>query len=356
MSQDDGLGHGDDTKGDAATLEELANEKVKLGMGTMGVAVFGLGVLVIVGAAVWFWFIRDDPTAPHVRFQQDVMGQAQATYYTEFWSCALDAPVAEINKNTELIAAIHALGDGANAASYSEKLIKNEKCIPRLNEGVKAYRALKSNPGSPPEYADLLDDLAGRMEDLQKAWTAYAEYQATAGERDETRERIRKSGGSWIDFQDATLRKSVDEANGLQPRAVPYVSFISCLLGDVSYTSFVGEEGTFAQDKIAAAIDLRCDTERFGFIARMSECRLKAMPETAEPSDAFTAAATHWSAQQGDAASPEALDECIDRVTKERGGVLVEDIATAWEGYTKSYKALMSFSRSKSGGYIGPGH
>lgn len=360
MSEAGELGSKQALKGGTPADEDPANFKVKAGAGgTIMVVVAIVAVVAIIGGGVWFCGFREDPTEVHRVFQTTLLLPAQHQYYDGFWDCALDdgdqatkgAPFASIKKNTEVISRIReASGD---AAGHAKRLREDAKCLPNLEAGIAMFQKLKTNPATPPEYSKLLDDVVEQMKGVQKAWTAFADYQSTADDRMATNQEIVKTGQAWVAYQEYVIANTPEKATELAGDSSRYVGFLSCLLDKTAYTSFVGEEGGLASDKIASALDLQCDTDRATYLDRIASCGASKLKGSGQPGPEFTAAAEHWTKAQGDYTSLETLAGCIDRISRDRVAKLTEDISTAWAAYDSSYQKLLSYSYSKSGGYIG---
>lgn len=350
MSQQDGVGDVQPLGGQQG--DDLGDLKIKRGGGVLIPILFIVVLLGVGGAAFWYFAMREDPTVAHEAFRREIFGPVHGQYYNEFWACALNEPLSNFSNNTELMAKIGQNAGGGDAKRYGQHLLESENCLPLLNKGIPEYRAIKSNPATPPDYYPLLDELAGSLEGVQKAWTQYAEFQSKADKRADLRNRIKARGEHWVGYQSSTNNRVADKIAHYTPSAVMYHQYISCVLGDTSFTSFSGEEGMSAQDQLLGVLDKQCAQNRANFLQRLeTTCRDKLYPTVPPaPDESFEDAVRHWSKVENDFGSALPMIECLEEYEEAHVKTLTENIAKSWYGFSKAYRSLIELSKAKSGG------
>lgn len=333
--------------------DDVGEIKVKRGKNVA----FGLLAIVIIagaaGAGVWYGFFREDPAAAHEAFRREVFGVAHAQYYQAFWSCALAAPEDNFRNNTELTSKILQNANGADAARYAEHLRKSESCLPLLAKGIPEYRALKTNAKTPPDYAADLDTLATNLEAIQKSWSDFADFTAGIEKRARLSERIKLRGEAYAGYEGAVEQNDAERRTKFQANAVSYYEYLSCVLGDTSYTSYEGdpESDDAAHYKLVAHLDEQCRTGGDAYVEKLqTTCADKLFPAAPPaPTPEFEAAVAHWVKQGGDYGSAVPLMECLQEYEERRSKSLVDDIAKAWYDYRGTYRRIYELSKSKTG-------
>ena len=267
----------------------------------------GLAGLAVVAAAVWYFVFREDPALAHERFRREVFGATHQRYYDQFWHCALTVPPGDITNNAALAQRIEKNAAGEDATRYGRYLLESEKCLPLLSQAIPEYRALKNNPATPPDYHALLDDMSRQIEEVNRAWTEYAQYGSQTDFRKELRDGIKQRGEHFAGYEGAIEQRDSERQTKYRKNAVNYYNFIQCVLGLTSYTSFTGGRGSRegAHYKLVAALDDRCREEGDDFLRRVQlECRDALFPEKAvEPTKEFEDAVRHW-IKQGETTAP----------------------------------------------------
>jgi len=235
--------------------------------------------------------------------------------------------------------------------AYSEHLRSKESCLPLLEKALPEYRAMKTNEATPPEYAPMLDELVGNLEEIQKAWSDFADYQTGASKRDRMRESIEKRGSAWAGYQGGVEDGDEERKLQYQASAITYTRFMSCLFVDPGYTSYESVEGgDTAQDQASAAIDERCRAD-YAALAKLVEtkCASHLTPtEPPEPDAAFKAITAHWVAEDSDFGVGSAVLECLTNSETKRTKELSEAIARSWYGYGRSYSKIFDHSRGQT--------
>lgn len=330
--------------------DDLDDFKVKRGVGVLIPIIFGVVLLGAIGGAVWYFAFREDPTVAHVQFRREVFGEVHQTYYDEFWACALNEPLDNFKNNKELTTKIIKNASGGDAARYGHHLLENEKCLPFLEKGIPDYRSIKTNPATPPEYGPYLDKLTSNLENIEKSWRNFAEFQANSRDRGKLRKLIKTRGEAWVGYQSSINNRVRDKVAHWEPKALIYHDFMDCVLGDTEYTSFTGEEGQSAQEELVTFLDRQCTQNRSVFLERLGGCSSKLTPEAPlEVTGDFEDAAAYWKRHDNDFGSAVPMMECLSDYEDDHSGTLVGEIAKAWYDFTKSYRELIEFSKTKSG-------
>jgi hypothetical protein len=348
MSQSEGFGTMEPLGGGKG--DDLGDLKVKRGGGAVIAVLFVLGLLGAAAAGVWYFGMREDPAVAHETFRREVLGPAYTQYYEEFWACALNEPLANFKNNSDLQAKIRANGSGADTKRYGQHLLESEKCLPLLTKAMPEYQALKTNPATPADYHELLGRLATDLEGVQRAWTAHAEHLAKSDQRRDLRERIKSRGEHWVGYQSSINHKVPEKVAHYTPNAVSYTQFVQCVLGDRDFASFAGAEGQSAQDEAIAYLDQQCAQNRAVFLSRVDgDCRSKLFPvEVPQADDAFAGLVKHWTKVENDFGTALPFVECLEEAEEDQTKTLVEGIAKAWYGFSRTYREIVDLSKTKS--------
>jgi hypothetical protein len=333
--------------------EALPELKVKRG-GGVGVAVlFALVGLAGAGAGLWYFVLRADPAEAQAAFRREVLAPAHQGYYEQFWQCAMTVPLSTFSNNAELIARINKNSAGMDGTRYGRHLLEDEKCLPRLNDGIVEFRLLKGNPLTPEAYAPLLDELVGEVEEVNRAWTEYAQFVSQADFRQELRDAIKTKGEAYAGYEGAVEHRNNARKTKYRKGALHYYHFIQCVLGETSYTSFQSSRSrrTGAHHKLIETLDGLCQAGGDEFRNHIEQvCRdLLWNLESDVREDDFENAVKHWVRNGGDYGSAVPVLECLETAEEGNRNKYINNIAKAWYDYGKTSRRIIDMSKTTAG-------
>jgi len=333
--------------------EALPELKVKRGGGVGVAVVFALVVLAGVAGGLWYFVLRADPAEAQAAFRREVLAPAHQGYYEQFWQCAMTVPLSTFTNNAELVNRLKKNSSGTDGTRYGRHLLEDEKCLPRLNEGIVEYRLLKGNPLTPEAYAPLLDELVGEVEEVNRAWTEFAQFVSQTDFRQELHAAIKTKGEAYAGYEGAVEHRNSARKNKYRKGALHYYHFIQCVLGDTSYTSFESPrtQRTAAHHKLVETLDELCRAGGDEFRARIEqECRdvLWNLGSEAREDD-FEQAVKHWVRHGGDYGSAVPVLECLETAEESRRNKYIKSIAKAWYDYGKTSRRIIDMSKSTAG-------
>jgi hypothetical protein len=199
----------------------------------------------------------------------------------------------------------------------------------------------------------MLDELAAKFKAHYTAWDEFARYFAGQKNRVDLRNHVESRGEAFAGYEGGIGINDAARLTKYAPNAVAYYNFITCVLGETSYTSFegAGQGEDAAQNKLVGVLDEMCRTNRAGLMQRLEEyCGSKLYPtEVPRPTEEFDFAVKHWVKQGGDYGSAVPLVECMDQDIEERSRKLAWDIAKTRFEYRKAYRTAFEYSLEKSG-------
>ena len=356
MAQGEGLGPTAGTGGAVPPGDDLGDLKVKRGGGVMIPIVFIVILLAIGAAALWYFAFREDPRETHNNFRREVFGPVHAKYYDAFWGCVLREPIRDFKNNQELRAKIKQNGAGGTAKRYAEFIKSDENCLPLLDKAIPAYQELKTNPATPADYDELLDELTGELERIKGAWTEYANFEEGSEDREHLWKRVEETGEAWVGYQESVNNRVPDKIAHWQPNAAPYVGYIQCVLGDTPYTSFEKNDTDRADARLHDYLEDQCFKNRAAFLERVQgKCRDLLWAETSQEDLAnLENLAKTWKTKDNDFASGVPIIDCIKLYEKTQTDALIENIAKTWYDFSKTYEEIIDLNKSKSGDRFTP--
>lgn len=350
MDQQSGLG------GPSAPGDDLGDLKVKRGGGVAIPIIFILLLLGVGVGAFWYFGMREDPREMHNTFRREVFGPVHAKYYDAFWGCVLREPLRDFKNNQDLMNKIKLNGSGGTAKRYAEFIKTEENCLPLLGNAIPAYQELKTNPATPEDYHELIDQFADGLGRIQSAWVEYADFQHQSESREKLWKRVEHTGKAWVGYQTSTRDRVPDKIAHWQPNALSYVPYIQCVLGDTSYTSFEKGGGDRADGKLHDYLEDQCFKNRAAFLDRVQGSCSEHLWKAATPEniEELERVAKHWKTKDWDFASGVPVIDCIQLYEKTQSQTLIENIAKSWYDFSKTYGSFIELNKAKTGDRFTP--
>lgn len=176
---------------------EADSKAMKSGRGRMLVAMIGSVVLALV--ALVAYMASGGETELYSQFGRNING-LRADNFDVFWGCALRGEnVADINDNTELMAAINRRA--ANGRGNYARQVRDE-CMETLANLEPALQALIP----PPEMQEKVRELEAAVGQGRSAWSGYIAYleaipEGEGYDESAAREHVTAVARSWYDYR-----------------------------------------------------------------------------------------------------------------------------------------------------------
>lgn len=351
MAQQDGTGGPVASGGGLPPGDDLGDLKVKRGGGVVIPIFFILLLLGVGGAAFWYFGLREDPRDTHNNFRREVFGPVHAEYYGAFWKCVLREELKNFSNNQDLMNKIKSNASGGTAKRYAEFIKTEESCLPLMDEAIPAYQELKTNPATPAEYHEILDQMSDGLGRIKSAWTEFADFQSGSENRDKLWKRVETTGKAWVGYQTSTRDRVPEKIAHWQPNALAYVPYIQCVLGDTGYTSFEKSGEDRADARLHDYLEDQCFKNRAAFLDRVQvKCTDHLWAEsTPESIGALEDTAKQWRTRDWDFASGVPVIDCVKLYNKNQSKVLIENIAKSWYGFSKTYGEFIELNKANTG-------